>query len=1753
MTSPSGQQASTTTTSGPPPQVLQAYQNVNDAATNLASQPIPQYNAPLVAGFTPSQQQAFQTVDNAQGIGLPYINSAAQEFGQATTPLWQGLPQFDTSSLPSNWQQDIGTATGMSTGPGYAQSIQNYSNPYTQNVTNALQSLYSQQNAQQQAQIQGNATSHGAYGGDREAVAQALAAQQENLAQAPTLAQVQQQGYQQAQQETNQQQQTLAGLGQQQIGEFNTQQQQQLAADQANAWLSSQAGFGLAGLGSQAQNEALTGAGSQLQTGGLQQQLAQEQLNIPYQQYAQQIASPYQQLNFLAGITEGTGSLSGGTGTTTPPAPSTLGQIAGLGVAGLGVAGLGNQLGFFGSTPTASQIYAGGQLGTANWARGGRIQGNLQSSGVIAGADGQGISSTHEHRAAGGIGGPAVGGIGVPDPSMDFIPQPPAIRGGGSGPVGNNVTQTTTGAGSTGSDVGTAISVASAAAKFIPMLFAARGGRIGYDSGGGIGLPTVPTIDFDKLITPGPVVKGSGPPAPPKAQASSDPTLAQDITGVGNALKSTKSSSSGSDDSSSGRLDYDVGGSTPIQALNPNAQAMFSQYSNMSAEQLQELAVRVPPTTPQGQLVQRALQQKRMNPQPPAPAPTASSDSSGIGAPGLGAPTQQPQQPLPGGTSHLATGGEPNYVTADEIDPHPIVDHSGDTVKIRYPSEGNKVLDLGLPSIKGIDHRMLAAGGSSGSSPQTSTSFTAANGVQIPLLGTSTFAGPGKQGNPAANPGEGLGQWLNPLPLYRPPGTGVGPNGSLAFPTTPGAMSAFGVPGAAASSPTSSAGSVGGGDPSVINGTLVIPDPGGTGGGGKRGGNVSHFDDGGDVAAEGRAEAAAYEMPAKADTYLADVGAETSPWSLPDIGFGQPPGNYTPYSPKGPDVVGGTDPGTALVKALGPVAAGVGGPKVDMPKEGPSTYEPPLTVTAAPAKALLEPASSSSTTGRFGSGIAPDFDKAQPSPAVPATTDDSGLRVGLGTPSPPEPVSGGIGVSADLAGSRNFPRLNMPALQRGAEPGGIGTEGGIGAATAEPVTSKTPPVFFGDSIANGIRGAAGAGGVTHDGWHPDQVLGAFTGADIKGAPAYISSGVSNDFDPKNPNPADPMKRIGMVNDQIKSAWAAGAGAVNLYGVGTGVPGYKAVNERLAEIAASNGANFIPLTGTEGGRIHPRDYNEAWQASGRDQVTPTSGGQSGPPPMNTDRWTPTFRQIVDTAQGLQATPVALHAMTAAALGEGNLNDPWAQSSVVDARGPGGREASWGPWQLHQGGELDRYLSEGNKPGDVQAQTSYVAKRADEISNQHGWGNFTDLTDTNKAIQVMSEFENSKQGPAYYASNLPLAGSIIGGAPIPQGSGRGSFGTRQALPPLSGDPVVAGGAGGIGPGGLGSQTNVNAAIDKVAATAPTDSRGNKNWTQSPWFPVLAAGLGMLASRSPYAGVAIGEGGLQGIKAAENVAGLENRQEIAGIRAQHLNEMADVRNTAAQNKLTSDAANLQFKYDNLKRLQDAGNQSIELRTQMAAAGQQLNEAKLKLAEVESDRKRAADNAKTAKPVAGFDIDPTSGKTVYGTHTYDPDQGKYVFTPGAGVGHPTVATGELGVLQRMMDQPDGPKTLQEAMQLQAQAKQSPQVKQRFDLAIEAEARNQAALEERAFSANPTNVGKPFNVQGAEQRHLQDLRTKMYGAAAPTAAPASPVAAPAPAAAAPQIARPPTVPEGSAYSPSRHIWRDPAGKLYSDQGVPAQ
>ena len=295
----------TTSSSSPNPQAMQLYQNLLTQAQGVAATPYNPYGGQLVAPVNQQQSTGIAGINQYSNAAQPAIQTAEGMAQQAASPITQA-------------------------------QIQGYMSPYTQDVVNATEGQFANQNAQQMQGVKGNAIAQGALGGNREAVAEAETANQQNLAQAPVIANLENQGYQ-------------TGL--------STALSQQ-GAEAAGA-------YSLGNLGVAGQSAGLTGANAQVGAGSLQQQTQQADLSAQYQQFLNQQAYPFQTTQWLAGLGTGVGSQMGGTSSTTSPAPSLLGQIFGGVSSGAGILG------------------ASGAFGASGWlARGGGVSDRAQGGGI---------------------------------------------------------------------------------------------------------------------------------------------------------------------------------------------------------------------------------------------------------------------------------------------------------------------------------------------------------------------------------------------------------------------------------------------------------------------------------------------------------------------------------------------------------------------------------------------------------------------------------------------------------------------------------------------------------------------------------------------------------------------------------------------------------------------------------------------------------------------------------------------------------------------------------------------------------------------------------------------------------------------------------------------------------------------------------------------------------------------------------------------------------------------------------------------------------------------------------------------------------------------------------------------------------------------------------------------------------------------------------------------------------------------------
>ena len=284
----------------------------------LTETPYQTYDANRIAGFTPMQQQAFQSAQGMQTSGLSGLGG--QYAGAAT------LGALGTNYDPTQFQ---GGQFGQ-------QDAQQYMSPYMQSVVDIQQ-----REAQRQADIAGTqrgaqAVRSGAFGGGRQAIMDAEAARNLAMQKGDIQAQGLQSAYQQAQ------------------AQFNADQARRMQAQQLGEQ-SKQYG---AGLGLQGLQTALQGAGQMGTLGGQQfaqgmdinklqqsygtQQQQQEQniMSQQYQDFLNQQNYPYKQLGFMSDMLRGL-PLSQSSSQIYQAPPSALSTAAGLGTAALGASKLG--------------------------------------------------------------------------------------------------------------------------------------------------------------------------------------------------------------------------------------------------------------------------------------------------------------------------------------------------------------------------------------------------------------------------------------------------------------------------------------------------------------------------------------------------------------------------------------------------------------------------------------------------------------------------------------------------------------------------------------------------------------------------------------------------------------------------------------------------------------------------------------------------------------------------------------------------------------------------------------------------------------------------------------------------------------------------------------------------------------------------------------------------------------------------------------------------------------------------------------------------------------------------------------------------------------------------------------------------------------------------------------------------------------------------------------------------------------------
>lgn len=255
------------------------------AAQNVASIPYQAYQGPRIAQFRPQEQQAFQMAEQAatSRIGQPQLAQALTAAQQAA------------GYSPAQFQQNV----------------QGFMSPYQESVVDATMRRLAQSRAERDAETRSRLASSRAFGNERRGVYEAQLAAEQDLNTQQTLANLYQQGYGQA-----------AGLASQLPS-------QQLAASGQLAGLSNQMISQ-----EQARQQMLMGAGQ------AQRQMAQQNLDLAYQDFLAQRGYPVEQLKILQSGIAGVPATTSSSTTSTAPGQGFLGTAGDI----LGIAGAAKSL-----------------------------------------------------------------------------------------------------------------------------------------------------------------------------------------------------------------------------------------------------------------------------------------------------------------------------------------------------------------------------------------------------------------------------------------------------------------------------------------------------------------------------------------------------------------------------------------------------------------------------------------------------------------------------------------------------------------------------------------------------------------------------------------------------------------------------------------------------------------------------------------------------------------------------------------------------------------------------------------------------------------------------------------------------------------------------------------------------------------------------------------------------------------------------------------------------------------------------------------------------------------------------------------------------------------------------------------------------------------------------------------------------------------------------------------------------------------
>ena len=300
---------STATTQVIPTLPTYAQQPTVDMAATLQQLLGQQLNVPAqqVAGFSPTQQAAMQQAYGGIGAYQPFLQAATDTQAAALGTTGAGV-------------QALGQ---MNFDPSAAQA---FMDPYQQSVTQEALKEIDRQQQMASNQLAGKAVQAGAFGGSRFGLQQSELARNAADLKSRRIFEDLSRNFQNAQA-------SARAANQQRL------QQGQMFGQLGRA--TSGIGGAMAGLGAQTQQMGQSDVNQLMGIGGLQQQLAQQGLNVDYQNQMALQNAPYQQLSTGAGILQQLLPNMVGTQTVAPlPQTNPFAQAAGIVGTGVGLQNL---------------------------------------------------------------------------------------------------------------------------------------------------------------------------------------------------------------------------------------------------------------------------------------------------------------------------------------------------------------------------------------------------------------------------------------------------------------------------------------------------------------------------------------------------------------------------------------------------------------------------------------------------------------------------------------------------------------------------------------------------------------------------------------------------------------------------------------------------------------------------------------------------------------------------------------------------------------------------------------------------------------------------------------------------------------------------------------------------------------------------------------------------------------------------------------------------------------------------------------------------------------------------------------------------------------------------------------------------------------------------------------------------------------------------------------------------------------------